>query len=323
MPGRFNPIKFFALSASQCLGEKIAESFGTTLGKYTLLRFKDNEIQPSFEESIRGCDVFIIQSTCAPAENIMELLLAIEAAKHASAQEVNILIPYYGYARQDRKDKPRVSIGAKLMADLITAAGATRVMTMDLHASQIQGFFNIPLIHLDSNVIFIPYIRNLELDNMVIASPDVGGVKRARYFAEILRTEIVISDKHRKNPNEVEEMRIIGNVEGKNVIIVDDIIDTGNTLIKAADLMISSGALTVRAFATHPVFSDGACEKLENSKLSEIVVCDTLPLRKPYSKIKVLSSASLFAKAIRSVYEHGSISKLFEMPSTIQQEINF
>jgi ribose-phosphate pyrophosphokinase len=209
------------------------------------------------------------------------------------------------------------------LADLLTAAGATRIMTMDLHAAQIQGFFATPVIHLDSSVIFIPYIRSLELDNLVIASPDIGGTKRARFFAELLHSEIVISDKHRKNPNEVEEMRIIGNVEGKNVVIVDDIIDTGNTLIKAAGLMLSSGAKSVRAFATHPVFSDGACEKLQASPLEEIVVCDTIPIKSEKNKIKVLSTADLFARAINNVYEHGSISRLFDMPDGFQKEIKF
>jgi ribose-phosphate pyrophosphokinase len=323
MPGRFNPIKIFACSASVSLGEKIARSFGTELGKYSVLRFKDGEMQPSFDESIRGCDIFIIQSTYSPADNILELLLAVDAAVRASAHYVHVVIPYFGYARQDRKDKPRVSIGAKAIADMLTSVGADKVMTMDLHAAQIQGFFDVPVIHLDSSVIFVPYIRSLELDNLVIASPDIGGTKRARFFAELLQSEIVISDKHRKNPNEVQEMRIIGNVSGKNVIIVDDIIDTGNTLIKAAGLMMKSGAKSVRAFATHPVFSANAMENLQNSPLEEIVVCDTIPLQKVPSKIKVLTTSNLFAKAIRSVYEHGSISELFSMPESIQKEINF
>lgn len=323
MPGRFNPIKIFACSASLSLGEKIARSFGTELGKYSVLRFKDGEMQPSFDESIRGCDIFIIQSTYSPAGNILELMLAIDAAVRASAHYVHVVIPYYGYARQDRKDKPRVSIGAKTIADMLTSAGASKIMTMDLHAAQIQGFFDVPVIHLDSSVIFVPYIRSLELDNLVIASPDIGGTKRARFFAEMLHSEIVISDKHRKNPNEVQEMRIIGNVSGKNVIIVDDIIDTGNTLIKAADLMMKSGAKSVRAFATHPVFSADAMAKLQDSPLEEIVVCDTIPLERVPSKIKVLTTSNLFAKAIRSVYEHGSISELFSMPESIQKEINF
>lgn len=314
MPAKFNPIKIFSGRASYDISEQIAKEFGSELGKLSILEFKDGEIQPSFDESVRGCDVFLIQSTEAPTENLLELLLMIDAAKRASAHYINVVIPYYGYARQDRKDKPRVSIGAKLIADLIFTAGASRVVTMDLHAAQIQGFFPIPVVHLDSSVIFIPYIKKLGLENLVIASPDIGGTKRARKFAGNLGSEIVISDKHRSKANEVEEMRIIGNVEGKNVVIVDDMIDTGNTLIKAAGLMMDSGAKSVRAFATHPLFSGDAIEKLENSDLQEIVVCDTIPLDRKSKKITVLSTASLFAKAIHNVYEHESISSLFEMP---------
>jgi ribose-phosphate pyrophosphokinase len=316
MPAKFNPIKIFAGSSTVELAEKIAANFGTKLGDLTITRFKDGEIQPSFNESVRGTDVFLIQSTYGKAEHILELLLMIDAVKRASAHYINLVIPYFGYARQDRKDKPRVSIGAKLIADILSAAGAIRLMTMDLHAPQIQGFFNIPVVHLDSSVIFVPYIKSLGLDDIVIASPDIGGTKRARYFAGLLDSEIVISDKHRKKANEIEEMRIIGNVEGKNVIIVDDIIDTGNTLIKSCNLMLDNGAKSVRAFATHPLFSENAIEKLEDSPLEEIVVCDTIPLEKESPKITILSVSDLFAKAIRNVYEHGSISSLFEMPDT-------
>lgn len=323
MPGRFNPVKIFACSATKSLGEKIAREYGTELGEYSLLKFKDGELQPSIDESVRGCDVFIIQSTCSPAENLMELLLAIDAAKRASAHYIYVVIPYYGYARQDRKDKPRVSIGAKLVADLIHAAGASILMTMDLHAAQIQGFFSIPVIHLDASIIFIPYIKSLDLDNLVIAAPDIGGSKRAQLFAEFLHSEIVLVDKSRKNPNEIDKMKLIGDVENKNVIIIDDLIDTGNTLIKAANLMLDSGALTVRALATHPVFSDNAFEKLENSRLKEIVVCDTIPVKSTSGKINVLSASKLFATAIRNVYEHRSISSLFERPDYFQKEIKF
>lgn len=323
MPAKFNPIKIFAGEASKELGNQIADSFGIRLGQMSILKFKDGEIQPSFDESIRGCDVFIIQSTYAPAEHILELLLMIDAAKRASAHYINVVIPYYGYARQDRKDKPRVSIGAKLIADLIYTAGAEWVMTMDLHAAQIQGFFPIPVVHLDSSVIFIPYIRSLELDNLVIASPDIGGTKRAREFATLLNSDIVICDKNRKKANEVEEIRIIGSVKNKNVIIVDDIIDTGNTLIKAAEVMMNDGAKSIRAFATHPVFSDNASEKLNNSVLNEIVVCDTIPVKNPGNKINILPTAALFAKAIHQVYEHESISSLFEMPLSYQKQIKF
>lgn len=323
MPAKFNPIKIFAGTASIDLAKKIADSFGTELGDVSLLRFKDGEIQPSFDESIRGCDVFIIQSTFAPAENLIELLLMIDAAKRASAHYINVVIPYYGYARQDRKDKPRVSIGAKLIADLIYTAGASRVITMDLHAAQIQGFFPIPVVHLDSSVIFVPYIKQLNLDNLVISSPDIGGTKRAREFASKLNSEIVICDKHRKKVNEVEEIRVIGNVEGKNVIIVDDIIDTGNTLVKAAEVMLQNGALSVRAFATHAVFSNNALENLENSSMEEVVVCDTIPLTRQSKKITILSVSNLFARGIHNVYEHESISSLFDMPDSFQKEIKF
>ena len=323
MPAKFNPIKIFSGSASIELGKRITDSFGLELGAISLLKFKDGEIQPNFDESIRGCDVFLIQSTIAPADNILELLLMIDAAKRASAHYINIVIPYYGYARQDRKDKPRVSIGAKLIADLISTAGASRVMTMDLHAAQIQGFFPIPVVHLDSSVIFIPYIESLGMNNLVIASPDIGGTKRARTFAGKLNSEIVISDKHRAVANEVEEIRIIGDVRGKNVIIVDDMIDTGNTLIKAAEMMLKEGALSVRAFATHPVFSGNAYENLCKSPIDEIVVCDTIPVKPKEGKITVLSVCDLFAKAIHHVYEHESISSLFEMPGSVQKKINF
>jgi ribose-phosphate pyrophosphokinase len=323
MPAKFNPIKIFSGTASQDLAKRIADSFGIDLGDISVLKFKDGEIQPSFNESIRGCDVFIIQSTFAPTDNLFELLLMIDAAKRASAHYINVVIPYYGYARQDRKDKPRVSIGAKLIADLIYTAGASRVITMDLHAAQIQGFFPIPVVHLDSSVIFVPYINQLKLDNLVIASPDIGGTKRAREFASKLHSEIVISDKHRKKANEVEEIRVIGNVEGKNVVIVDDIIDTGNTLIKASEIMLKSGALSVRAFATHPVFSGNALENLEKSPMEEIVVCDTIPLKRPSDKITVLSVSKLFARGIHNVYEHESISSLFDMPDSFQKEIKF
>ncbi|HPD66384.1 MAG TPA: ribose-phosphate pyrophosphokinase [Bacteroidia bacterium] len=323
MPAKFNPIKIFAGEASKELGNKIAANFGIKLGEMSILKFKDGEIQPSFDESIRGCDVFIIQSTYAPAEHILELLLMIDAAKRASAHYINVVIPYYGYARQDRKDKPRVSIGAKLIADLIFTAGAEWVMTMDLHAAQIQGFFPIPVVHLDSSVIFIPYIRSLELDDLIIASPDIGGTKRAREFASLLNSDIVICDKHRKKANEVDEIRIIGSVKGKNVIIIDDMIDTGNTLMKAAEVMMNDGAKSIRAFATHPVFSDNAAEKLNKSVLNEVVVCDTIPIKNPGEKITVLSTAALFAKAIHQVYEHESISSLFEMPVSYQKQIKF
>lgn len=324
MPSRFNPVKIFSGRATLPLARKIADSFGQQLGNVTVTTFSDGEFQPSFDETVRGCDVFLIQSTNSPTENLFELLLMIDAAKRASAHYVTTVIPYFGFARQDRKDKPRVAIGSKMIANIISASGASRVMTMDLHAAQIQGFFNIPVDHLDSSVIFIPFIRSLDINNIVIASPDIGGSRRARYFAKRLECEMVICDKHRKKANEIEEMTLIGDVEGKHVILVDDIIDTGGTLCNAAKLMkYEKGAKSVRACITHPVLSGNACEKIENSELEQLVVCDTIPLKKESSKIKTLTVSKLFARAIRNVYEHGSISSLFEMTDSYQQDINF
>jgi ribose-phosphate pyrophosphokinase len=322
MPARFNPAKIFSGSATTQLSEKIAESYGDNLGAINISRFSDGEIQPSFNESIRGVDVFLIQSTYAPSDNLLELLLMIDACKRASAHYITAVIPYFGYARQDRKDKPRVSIGSKLIANMLTSAGVSRVMTMDLHAPQIQGFFEVPVDHLDSSVVFIPYIKNLGLGDLVIAAPDVGGTARARYFAKNLLAELAICDKHRKRANQVESMRIIGDVKGKNVVIVDDIIDTGGTLSKAADLIMEHGAASVRAFCTHPVLSGAAYETIENSQLVELIVCDTIPLKRESPKIKVLSVSRLFAEAIRNVYEHGSISSLFNTSNVYQNALD-
>ena len=318
MPARFNPVKIFSGTHSEYLSEKIAHSYGQKLGSLSVSRFSDGEFQPVFDETVRGCDVFIIQSTFAPTENLMELLFSIDAAKRASAHYVTAVIPYFGFARQDRKDKPRVSIGSKLVANLLTASGASRVMTMDLHAPQIQGFFDIPVDHLDSSVIFIPYIKSLGLEDLVIAAPDMGGTQRARYFAQNLFAELVICDKHRKRANQIDAMRIIGDVNGKNVVIVDDIVDTGGTLTKAADIMLQQGAKSVRAFCTHPVLSGKAYENIENSNLTELIVCDTIPLKHASPKIKILTVSHLFAEAIRNVYEHGSISSLFHMANNYQ-----
>ena len=325
MPSRFNPVSLFSGSQSHYLAEKIAHSFGEPLGELIISRFSDGEFQPSFNESVRGTDVFIIQSTFPPAENLLELLFAIDGARRASAHYVTAVLPYYGYARQDRKDKPRVAIGAKLVANLLMAAGASRIMTMDLHAPQIQGFFDIPVDHLDSSVIFIPYIRSLGLPNLTIAAPDMGGTQRARYFAAALTADLVITDKHRKRANQIADMRIIGEVKDQHVIIVDDIVDTGGTLCKAADLMMNEGALSVRAFATHPVLSGDAYERIRDSALVELVVCDTLPLKedRPQEKIKTLTSSHLFAEAIKNVYEHGSISSLFRLNQEAQAELKF
>ena len=321
MPARFNPVKLFSGSKSVYLAEKIAESFGQPLGQLSTTFFSDGEFQPNINESVRGCDVFMIQSTFAPADNLLELLLCIDAAKRASAHYITAVIPYFGFARQDRKDKPRVAIGAKLVANLLTAAGISRIMTMDLHAAQIQGFFEVPVDHLDSSVIFIPYIKSLDLEELVIAAPDTGGTQRARYFAQHLLAELVICDKHRKRANQIESMRIIGDVKGKNVVIVDDIVDTGGTLSRAANLMLEEGALSVRAFCTHAVLSGKAYDTINNSRLTEVIVCDTIPLKQHNEKIKVLTAAHLFAEAIRNVYEYGSISSLFRMNESFQTSL--
>lgn len=304
-------VKLFSGECSRHLAEEIAKAYGKKLGQSTLQRFSDGEISPFFQESVRGHDVFLIQSTYKPTESIVELLLMIDAAKRASAQYVTAVVPYFGYARQDRKDKPRVSIAAKLMANLFSAAGADRIMTMDLHADQIQGFFDIPVDHLDGTSIFVPYLRSLNLPNIIFASPDVGGVKRTRAFAKFFKAELVVCDKYRQRANEVASMRLIGDVEGRDVILVDDLIDTGGTMCKAAALLKEKGATSVRAVVTHAVLSGNAYDNIENSVLEELVVTDTIPLKKESPKIKVLSSADLFAKAIDAIHSHGSISALF------------
>lgn len=303
--------KIFSGNGSQYLAEKIAQKFGVPLGKATVQRFSDGEIQPVFHESVRGDYVFLVQSTFAPAENIMELLLMIDAAKRASAYKVIAVIPYYGYARQDRKDKPRVAIGSKLVANMLVAAGADRVITMDLHAPQIQGYFDIPVDHLDSSAIFIPYIENLKLENLTFAAPDVGSANRIREIASYFEVEMVICDKHRKRANEIASMVVIGDVADRDVVLIDDICDTGGTLAKSAALLKEKGARSVRALCTHPVLSGNAYENIENSVLEELVVCDTIPLRQTAPKIKVISVAELFAIAIRNAYENRSITGLF------------
>lgn len=308
---KMSNVKLFSGTNSQYLASKIALSYGLPLGEVTVSRFSDGEFQPSYDESVRGSDVFIIQSTFSPTENLFELLLLIDAAKRASAHYITAVIPYFGFARQDRKDKPRVAIGAKMIANLLTAAGATRVMTMDLHAAQIQGFFDVPVDHLDATSVFIPYIEKLQLENLTIASPDMGGTPRARIYAKYFNAEMVVCDKQRKRANEIESMTVIGDVEGRNIVLIDDLIDTAGTLTKAADLLIEKGAASVRAFCTHPVLSGKAYERIEESKLTELIVCDTLPLKKEGSKIKVISVADLFSKVIRNVYTNESISTLF------------
>lgn len=313
MPLQFNPVKLFAGFGTTVLAQRIAESYGKPLGDVSLSRFSDGEFQPHFNESVRGCDIFLIQSTIPPTENLMELLLMTDAAKRASAHYITVVVPYFGFARQDRKDKPRVAIGAKLIANLITAAGAHRIMTMDLHAAQIQGFFDIPVDHLDASVIFVPYIKSLNLPNLTIASPDMGGSYRARTFAKYFNAEVVICDKRRKRANEIESMSIIGDVTGQDIVLIDDICDTAGTLAKAASLIMENGANSVRAVCSHAVLSGKAYETIENSALAELIVTDTIPLKQESSKIKVLSTADLFAKAIANVNEHGSISDLFKV----------
>jgi len=304
-------VKLFCGSKSTYLAEKIADHYGRSLGDQTLMKFSDGEMQPIMNESVRGNYVFFIQSTFAPADNLLELLLLIDTAKRASAGYITAVIPYFGYARQDRKDKPRVPISAKVIANLIEAAGANRIMTLDFHAEQIQGFFDIPVDHLKSEAIFMPFLKNLDLSNVTFASPDVGGVKRARTYAKFFARDLVICDKYRKRANEIAGMTVIGDVTGADVILVDDIIDTAGTLCRAADIILEQGAKSVRALCTHPVLSGKAYENIEKSKLDKLYVCDTIPLKQTSDKIQVLSAAKLFARAIRNTHEHRSISALF------------
>jgi ribose-phosphate pyrophosphokinase len=304
--------KIFSGTGSQELAEHICKRYGCQLGRVNIQKFSDGEICPIFLESVRGDYVFLVQSTHAPTDNLMELLLMIDAARRASAYKIIAVIPYYGYSRQDRKDKPRVAIGSKLVANLLTAAGTDRVITMDLHAPQIQGYFDIPVDHLDSSAVFIPYIQNLKLENLTFAAPDVGAANRIREIASYFEAEMVICDKHRKRANEIASMMVIGDVENKDIVLIDDICDTGGTLAKSASLLKEKGARSVRALITHPVLSGNAYENIENSVLEELVVCDTIPINKKLSKkIKVLSVSELFAIAIRNAYENKSITSLF------------
>ncbi len=305
--------KIFASSQSKDLAKKIAEAIGLTLGKVELQRFKDGEFKPSFKESIRGKRVFIVGSTFAPSDNLMEILLMIDAAKRASAEFIDVVIPYFGWARQERKDEPRVPIAAKLVANMLEAAGASRVITMDLHADPIQGFFEIPVDHLYSSTIFVPYIQDLNLDDLVIASPDMGGSKRAYAYSKFLKSDVVICYKQRKKANVIGKMELIGDVKGKNVILVDDIIDTGGTLVKAAGLMKEKGAKSVRAVCTHALLSDNAQERIANSNIIELVVTDSIPRKILSKKIKVLTCAPLFADVMHNVHVHKSISSKFIM----------
>lgn len=303
--------KIFSGRGSQYLAEKIASKFGEPLGKVNIQQFSDGEIYVEFKESIRGQFVFLVQSTFAPTDNMLELLLMIDAAKRASAYKVIAVIPYYGYARQDRKDRPRVAIASKLVANMLTAAGADRIITMDLHAPQIQGYFDIPVDHLDSSAIFIPYIEQLNLANLTFAAPDVGSANRIREVASYFEAEMVICDKHRKRANEIASMVVIGDVTDRDIVLIDDICDTGGTLTKSAGLLMEKGARSVRAFCTHPVLSGKAYENIQNSVLEEMVVCDTIPVKKTIDKLRVVSVDDLFAIAIRNAFENKSINSLF------------
>jgi len=303
--------KFFACSQSEELAQKIVKAYGTTLGNIITTRYSDGEYQPSFEESIRGRRVFLIGSTNPDADNLMQLLLMLDAAKRASARHITAVIPYYGWARQDRKDKSRVPIAAKLIAKMLETAGATRIVTMDLHAAQIQGFFERPVDHLFASTVFLPYLRSLKLGNLTMASPDMGGSKRAYAYAKAMESDVVICYKQREKANIISHMELIGDVTGKNVVLVDDMVDTAGTLTKAADLMMERGALSVRAICTHPVLSGDAYQRLEASSLEELIVTDTIPLTQKCSKIRVVSCAELFADVLKSVNENRSITSKF------------
>jgi ribose-phosphate pyrophosphokinase len=304
-------VKIFAGRASREIAEKIATSYGISLGNVAVTDFSDGEFQPSFEETVRGQDVFVVQSTMPPTENLFELLLMIDAAKRASARKIIAVIPYFGFARQDRKDKPRVAIGAKLVANMLMAAGVNRIMTMDLHADQIQGFFEVPVDHLYASTLFFEEIQKLNNGNLIMAAPDAGGAKRANSYAKKIDSGLALCHKHRKKANEVAEMTVIGDVEGKDVILVDDMCDTAGTLTKAADLFMSRGATSVRAFCTHAVLSGPAYERIEKSALTELIVTDTIPLKQHSDKIRVLSTADLFADVIRRLVNNQSISSHF------------
>jgi ribose-phosphate pyrophosphokinase len=305
--------KIFACTNSKTLGERIAKAFGEDLGNVITSTYSDGEFQPSYEESIRGTRIFIIASTNPGPENLMELLLMLDAAKRASARHITAVIPYFGWARQDRKDKPRVPIAAKLVAKMLETAGATRIITMDLHADQIQGFFEKPVDHLFASTIFLPYLESLNLDNLTIASPDMGGSKRAYAYSKALESDVVICYKQRAKANIISHMSLIGDVTGKNVVLVDDMVDTAGTLTKAADLMIERGAKSVRAICTHPILSGSAYQRLEDSKLEELIVTDSIPLSQESPKIKVLSCADLFADVMHKVHQNESISSKFIM----------
>ena len=304
-------IKIIGCQSTLELARKISKSLDTEICNTSVVEFSDGEFEPSFNETVRGSHVFLVQSTIPPSENLMELLLMIDAAKRASAYKIIAVIPYFGYARQDKKGKPRVPIGAKLVANLLMAAGVDRIMTMDLHADQIQGFFEVPVDHLYASTLFVPYVQGLNLDNLIIASPDMGGTKRANTYAKFLNSQVVVCYKHREKANEISKMMIIGDVKGKNVILVDDMVDTAGTLTKAADLMIDNGAKSVRAICTHGLFSSNAYERINNSKLTEVVVTDTILKKHNSEKIKVITTAEIFANTIDAVMKKKSITKNF------------
>jgi ribose-phosphate pyrophosphokinase len=304
-------VKIFSGTASRYLAEKIAKSYGLPLGNLKTSRFSDGEFQVSFEETVRGTHVFLVQSTFAPTDNLFELLLMIDAAKRASAKKITVVLPYFGFARQDRKDKPRVAIGSKLIANLIATSGATRIMTMDLHADQIQGFFEMPVDHLFASSVFLPHLKALNLSNLIMATPDTGGTKRANAYAKYLNSDLAICYKQRKVANEIHSMTVIGDVKGKDVVLVDDIIDTAGTITKAADMMLEKGAASVRAVCTHPVLSGPAYDRIEKSGITQLIVSDTIPLKQESDKIKVLSITSEFASVMQKVVNYESISSHF------------
>ncbi len=306
-----HPIKIFAGTASRYMGEEICKDLGIELGKMNVQHFADGEFEVSFEETVRGCEVYLVQSTFPNTDNLMELLLMIDAAKRASAHSVIAVIPYFGWARQDRKDKPRVSIAAKLVADLLSAAGVNRVITMDLHADQIQGFFNVPVDHLYASSVFIPYIESLKLEDMVVATPDVGGAKRANSYAKYLNVPLVLCHKQRAKANVVASMTVIGDVKGKNVILIDDMVDTAGTITKAADLMMAEGAKSVRALASHAIMSDPASERVDASAMTEMIFTNSIPLNKECKKATIISVAHLIADTIRRVHNNQSISQQY------------
>lgn len=303
----------FSGRATLYLAEKIAQSYGSQLGNVVVTDYSDGEFQPSFEENIRGRDVFIVQSTFPPAENLLELLMLIDAARRASAKRIVAVIPYFGFARQDRKDKPRVSIASKLVANLLTAAGVQRIITIDLHADQIQGFFDVPVDHVYASTIFVPYLKSMNLENLIMASPDTGGTRRAAAYAKFLNTGFVICYKQRSKPNQISNMELVGDVEGKDVVLIDDIIDTAGSITKAGNLIMERGAKSVRAFCTHPVFSGEAYERIQNSSFEEVIVTDTIPIKPGHDKITVLSTANLFSEVISRALKTKSISSLYQI----------